>query len=58
MQITKFTTTQNNHASSFMNTKILQLKSQNKLKQLNPGLVAIYNLWPGNKKVAYSQRKR
>jgi len=46
MQITKFTTMQNNHASATQ--KILYFK--NKMKQLkSPGLVASYDLWPGNR---------
>jgi len=53
MQITKFTTIKNNHASETQNAI-----TQNKLKHLkSPGLVASYDFWPGTEQ-AYSQTKR
>jgi len=48
MQITKFTTVQNNHASG--TEKYYTSVTLNKLKQLkSPALVASYDVWPGNR---------
>jgi len=56
MQITKFTTVQNNHASG--TEKYYTSVTLNKLKQLkSPGLVASYDVWPGNTVSLFSKEK-
>jgi len=53
MQITKFTTMQNNHASGTQITI-----TQNKLKQpKSPGLVTSNDLWHGKKAGLFSKGK-